>query len=387
MSNDMEFNIGIVGPSRIGKTSLVTAILSDSQTLLAGTPIIFKAKDLKTNARINQHKNELQGSLRTGEFDSGAMGGTQEPFEFKLLLSHTGQNQSNDLTLRLLDFPGGWMEEIQLHIPKDIDIDIDRPKKECAKFIRESSVLLVVVDASLIMEASSPSEKGAINGILNVNQTRDIVESWARARAKKPALLLICPVKCESYFDDNGGSKNRADELRQAVVEDVYRDLLAIIKKEQCAEKTEILYVPVDTLGCVEFVSAKWEKNANADGGYTVDPHFKVRRNAKEALKGADDVLIAIAKLFLNMQTQFQEILAKKKEKEAATAYKKLDESYYERFVNWFGIETKAREEAKKLRSDGQQALNEAESTGQALAAIAKRPFGSRVRYIRKLQD
>ena len=38
MSKKMEFKIGIVAPSRIGKTSLVTALLSDSQKLLAGTP-------------------------------------------------------------------------------------------------------------------------------------------------------------------------------------------------------------------------------------------------------------------------------------------------------------------------------------------------------------
>ena len=109
MSKKMEFKIGIVAPSRIGKTSLVTALLSDSQKLLAGTPVVIKANDLKTTAKINQHKSELRGSLREGEFNTGAMQGTQESFEFNLLLKHTEQDDSNGMVLRLLDFPGGWM--------------------------------------------------------------------------------------------------------------------------------------------------------------------------------------------------------------------------------------------------------------------------------------
>ena len=36
---NIEFKVAILGPRRVGKTSLITALLSESQKLLAGTPV------------------------------------------------------------------------------------------------------------------------------------------------------------------------------------------------------------------------------------------------------------------------------------------------------------------------------------------------------------
>ncbi len=381
MSKKMEFKIGIVAPSRIGKTSLVTALLSDSQKLLAGTPVVIKANDLKTTAKINQHKSELRGSLREGEFNTGAMQGTQESFEFNLLLKHTEQDDSNGMVLRLLDFPGGWMNEIQL------GNDGKSEQAKCAQFIRESSVLFVVVDASILMEASGPSQRKAINGILNVPATEDIVREWAKSKANSPddpALLLICPVKCESYFNDNGGSKDQANKLLEVVMDDVYRELLPIVKEEG-ANQAEIMYMPVDTLGCVEFVSAHWEKDPSADGGYIVNPHFKVRKNAKESVKGADDVLIAIAKQLVSANTRTKKMEADGIDSDAKKAMRQAAEDKYW-FQKLFGYETAAEKEAKARQAKAKSAISEAESLGEVVQWLSDRQFGSRVRSIRKGQ-
>lgn len=375
----MDFKIGMVAPSRIGKTSLVTAILSDSQGLLAGTPIVINAKDGKTTGRINQHKSELRGSLRAGEFDSGAMSGTQEPFEFNLVLKQTGQDDSSSLTLRLLDFPGGWISSIQTE-------DAGGEHAKCAQFIYESSVLMVVVDASIIMEAASPSHKRAIDAILEVPATENIVRSWAKARSLNPtdpALLLICPVKCESYFNDNGGDKNLADALYNAVIEDVYRELLPIINAEG-ASQAEILYMPVDTVGCVEFVSATWDKE---DGSYRFNPHFKVRGNSKISVKGADDVLIAIAKQLVGAQASSKKIIANEATKRAKLATKSAaeDKTWYQDLATFlFDYETDAEERARHLHGQARATETEFQSVGQVLTVLAGRSFGHRVRRIRQ---
>ena len=373
------FKISMVAPSRIGKTSLVTAILSDVQDLLSGTPITIKAKDPKTNSRINQHKSELNGSLRAGEFESGAMSGTQEAFEFNLLLKNIN-NDNNDLTLNFLDFPGGWMSNIQTEDAID-----DHAK--CAKFIQESSVLIVVVDASIIMEAASPSQKRAIDTILEVPATQDIVRSWAKERAKNridPALLLICPVKCESYFSDNGGHKDRSDALYRSVVEDVYQKLLPIVNEE--ANQTEILYMPVDTVGCVEFISANWGEEKNNP---IFSPHFKVRGNSKISVKGADDVLVAIAKQLIRAQEGIKKACAKDFSLKAADATKKAieDKAWYQKVATTiFNYETDAEEKAKHLSVKARIAASEALSVGEFLGVLAKHPFGPRVRHIRQEQ-
>ena len=372
------FKISMVAPSRIGKTSLVTAILSDVQNLLSGTPIIIKAKDAKTNSRINQHKSELNGSLRAGEFDSGAMGGTQEAFEFNLLLKNSNDD-NNDFTLSFLDFPGGWMSDIQTE-------DAIGDQAKCAKFIQESSVLIVVVDASIIMEAASPSQKRAIDTILEVPATEDIVRNWAKERAKNradPALLLICPVKCESYFSDNGGQRNRADELYHAVVEDVYQQLPPIVNDEE-ANHTEILYMPVDTVGCVEFISASWGKEKNTP---IFSPHFKVRGDSKISVKGADDVIIAIAKQLIRNQEKIKRAYAKKLTDESTDATKKAaeDKTWYQKIATTiFNYETDAEENANYLSDKARDAKFEALSIGNFLRDLAKRKFGNRVQTIRQ---
>ena len=42
-TDELVFRIGLVGPSRVGKTSLITALLRDSQRLLQGTPVSMRA--------------------------------------------------------------------------------------------------------------------------------------------------------------------------------------------------------------------------------------------------------------------------------------------------------------------------------------------------------
>ena len=74
---DFDFKIGIVGPTRVGKTSLIASILKDSQRLLEGTPVKIGPHGTKTERRVAQHHKELDGSLRAGEFNPGAVSGTE----------------------------------------------------------------------------------------------------------------------------------------------------------------------------------------------------------------------------------------------------------------------------------------------------------------------
>ena len=65
-NGELVFRIGLVGPSRVGKTSLITALLRDSQRLLQGTPVSMRALGTATEKRIAQHRRELDGSLLAG---------------------------------------------------------------------------------------------------------------------------------------------------------------------------------------------------------------------------------------------------------------------------------------------------------------------------------
>ncbi|KXV15195.1 hypothetical protein AD933_09440 [Acetobacter malorum] len=368
-----EFKIAMIAPSRIGKTSLVTAVLQDTKELLSGTPLSIRPADAKTSARINQHANQLRGSLREREFDAGAMSGTEASFEFNLSLNSPGQEE-NGLNLKLLDFPGGWL-------PNLLHGEGSEEQRKCAAFVRQASVLLLVVDASLIMEASSSREKRAIDSILNIAETEEIVEEWTKARHEvptEPALVIICPVKCESYFADNGGSRDKSEELYQKIWQ-LYGNLVDTIIAEDPGE-IEILYMPVDTVGCVEFSHADW-----ADLDTTMPlfrPSFCVRGLSKQKVLGANDILLAVAKQIIHYQEKHKRKMAEisaEKAKEATQQAK--NKGFWESIASIF-VDTASDKAAKAARENADLAIKNATSTAELMQALANKKFGSRVKVI-----
>lgn len=383
MSNAVsEFKIAMIAPSRIGKTSLVTALLQDTKKLLVDTPLSIKAKDSKTSARINQHANQLRASLREREFNAGAMNGTEAPFEFNLLLGGQGQDD-HSLNLKLLDFPGGWLPNLLY------DADNSQEQRECAAFIRQASMLVLVVDASLVMEASRSNEKTAIDTILQISETEQIVEAWAEERhevSEEPALIVICPVKCESYFNDNGGKHDYAEKLYDKIM-DVYGPLVDIIKKEKSTRNTEILYMPVDTIGCVEFSHAEWSDLDKKNATPVFKPSFRVRGNGKQSVFGANDILLAVAKQILSFQEKYQKMIAQLSKKEAENAKNIAKEKgFFEHFYGWFGVETEKEKLAKLAESNADEALKAATTTEALMNALGHKKYGTRVKELNKAE-
>lgn len=381
MSNVVsEFKIAMIAPSRIGKTSLVTALLQDTKKLLVDTPLSIKAKDAKTSARINQHANQLRASLREREFNAGAMNGTEAPFEFNLLLGGQGQDD-HGLNLKLLDFPGGWLPSLLY------DEDNTQEQRECAAFIRKASMLVLVVDASLVMEASRSDEKKAIDTILQIYETQEIVEAWAKERhedSEEPALIVICPVKCESYFNDNGGKHDCAEKLYDKIME-LYGPLVDSIKEQKSTRNTEILYMPVDTIGCVEFSHAEW---SDLDTHTPVfKPSFRVRGNGKQNVFGANDILLAVAKQILSFQTKYQKIIAQLSKEDAENAKNLAKEKgVFEHFLGWFGVETEKEKLANLAESNAEEALKEATTTEALMKALGHKKYGARVKELNKAE-
>lgn len=368
-----EFKIAMIAPSRIGKTSLVTAVLQDTKELLSGTPLSIRPADAKTSARINQHANQLRGSLREREFDAGAMSGTEASFEFNLSLNSPGQEE-NGLNLKFLDFPGGWL-------PNLLHEEGSEEQRKCAEFVRQASVLLLVVDASLIMEASSSREKRAIDSILNIAETEQIVEEWAKARHElptEPALVIICPVKCESYFKDNGVGCDKSEELYQKIWQ-LYEDLVNTIIDEDPGE-IGILYMPVDTVGCVKFSHADW---ADLDTRKPLfRPSFCVPGSGKQKVLGANDIMLAVAKQIMHCEEKRRlKIVANSKKAAEEAIERKENMGFWESIASIF-VETESEKAARVACENADIAIKNATTTAELMQALADKQFGRRVKVI-----
>lgn len=293
---NIEFKVAIVGPRRVGKTSLITALLSESQKLLAGTPVSI-APVGTTEARIAQHKNDLRGALLAGEFHPGALGGTQAPFTFTLAMTVN----KTGIVWAILDYPGGWLDA------RTRGSENDGEWERCRRWIADSPVLLLPVDASVLMEATLRREKITAQNLLQIGQTEELAREWAKGRAvaRQPGLVILAPVKCESYFNDNGGLVDSKEELYRRVVQS-YKPVIDAIRQEMAGQMgLSIQYHPVDTFGCVELQSAEWRPvdGAGEASPLTFSATYIVRPPGEPTPRGAGGILISICRQIVEAQT------------------------------------------------------------------------------------
>ncbi len=288
-----DYKIGIVGPTRVGKTSVITALLSETQGLLAGTGVSMKAIGA-TETVVADSNHALNGSLIAGEFNPGSLASTEETFTYELVMS-VGASPAK-LRLAILDYPGGWIDA-QKRPPERAEDWI-----KCQAWLAESTVLMVPIDAALVMEATTSQQNAAALKLLQIELTTEVVRDWIKARFNQDeqGLLLLVPVKCEKYFDDNGGYRD--DSLRLwARIKQFCDPLLSCIHQEVKGARElghdveiKIQYHPIDTIGCVELKWANWLPTE--EGSLLFEADYRVRDPAKRRPLGAASLFITLCR-------------------------------------------------------------------------------------------
>jgi len=339
----LSYKIGVVGPTRVGKTSLITSLLRDGKRLLRGTVVEIKPVGSATEARLARNAAELRGSLDAGEFRSNALRGTEEMFTFHLLLDPGVPDAG--IQLEILDYPGGWM-----------DAERPRPEREaqwnsCLDFMRKSTVLLIPIDAAVLMEASEGGQRHAVPHILMTEVVEWAAESWAKSRAwerpEEPALLLLCPVKCESYFADNGGRRDMGEDLLRRVGE-LYGDIIKAVREN--AAHAKIWFCPVDTIGCVEVTSVDWAPDGNAPGGFNFTASYRVRPPKQMSIKGIDDVFTLLCAQLVEARrlAEAQAADYERRQAQRASEYAERSEGWLLDIWNWVSGEREDRRQAAR---------------------------------------
>ena len=318
-SNVFFYKIGIIGPTRVGKTSIIATLLDQAQEALAQTGVSIKSFEERdedgnliseTKARINKTTSEIESGLKFCEFAPTGRG-TSEPFIFDLVMTITRQNKKNkqaQLRLAILDYPGGYLT------------NPTGQWEDCRTWIHDSSVIIVPIDSNLVMEIDSRNSYQASQTLLEVQQVEELVRDWAKTRWDKgeSGSLLLVPVKCETYFNDNGGREDKSEKLYEEI-HDFYAKIIDSAKQEM-AEKTQatsesnglsnllskmfnpknpnysIEYHPVDTIGCIELKNARWEKDNDEE--LSLECEYMVRNPStskpKRSPLGADGILYSI---------------------------------------------------------------------------------------------
>ena len=367
-NTEATFKIGLLGPSRVGKTSLVTALLAESHNLLAGSGVAMHTVGRETEDKLIRNRQELEGDILAGEFSPASLRGTVEPFTFRLKLD-PGVPEA-EINIELLDFPGGWLEVSSR--PNQYSTDWEA----CRAFINEATILLIPVDAALLMEASQAPHRRAWTRLLTTAAVEHVARDWAIERNRRraePALLAFCPVKCESYFNDNGGLANRSAELSSRF-HTVYNGVIKAVRDE--APLATVLYAPVDTIGCVELIDAEWPVDPNTKEA-SFSASYRIREPRKISRVGVDDLMRAICKQLVDGRRQLDlrqsEVLAVHAQQDQE--YASRNEGFFRNILLLVNGERRARE---RVARQSAEAVQEVSRRVAALDGVLKQIAASR---------
>ena len=274
----------ILGPSGVGKTSLMATMYDNVKEMFNGTLLSIKPSS-NSNQRINRAVAEMNAALSPdAEFEPRE--GTSEAIEYSFSI---GMSSNYFIECAFKDFPGGWLSD-----------DIDRFEKEILPWLMESQVLILPVDASQLMQYNKKDKKQreSVINFCEIPQLERIVGDWAKERRAKNTFgrIFVVPLRCETYINDYNKS-----QLMYQQINEIYKPVFDSFVKN-IGEQHDAYYCPVDTYGCVKFLKCKWEKNAI--GGLTFRPTFVCDsiENPKRIPKGADEIFAYMLGVFIGAQ-------------------------------------------------------------------------------------
>lgn len=266
------FKVAMIGPAAVGKTTLLSAILSQTQTLLNGTPIEMAADD-ESERKLAVNRKELAKALAAEEFETGSLRNTTQKQLYDVRLRSIDV-PSLSVPFSVLDFPGGWLDpEGRAAAPGG---NTEWPS--CLDHIQQSIMLVVPIDSAVLMETSDGKERAARVVRLGLTEVVEVVRRWARLRNQapdEPAILVLAPLKCEKYFSDNGRDTGFTGRELAAEVHAVYEDVLNAAYDQATRRPIKIVYAPIDTYGCVELMQALWEPDPDGELSLTARYRFR----------------------------------------------------------------------------------------------------------------
>jgi len=359
------FKVAMLGPSGVGKTSIVVSVLDDAPRALAHHPVLLRARDEPTQRRLQIRRDQLYGGIAAHSFRSDALSGDQNETYYQLELRV--QDSDVRIDIDLLDYPGGWI------VPAEDGADgYRRGWQRVQQFINDTDMILIPIDAVLLMEARTASQRSAVIDIHSIAAVEDVVEQWAAARRRtnRTPLLIFVPTKTESYFADNGGVRDQHREL-QAAVTRIYDGVLRRFLLR--APAGEALYCPVDTLGCVELTRLDWRPRD--DGKFEPQGRFLVRPGqSRIAIRGAADILVAICRNITSLAGATADEQASRLAREhqrAVAEYEAMTEDVFSWLINAITGKTRANKlDQEKLAAGSAQYRVYAEQLANAVTAL-----------------
>lgn len=263
MAKEADFHILMIGPRRVGKSSVLSAMLKSIEGLRKQTGLAFEAdgdtKQLMRNKLsslemlyiMHVKEPEVPFSTLLGEENGVAYSAmTGDAIRYCFVFSFA-QKKKETYTVEFTDIPG---EQMGSDLQSEGNTVVDRYMK--------SNVIIVAVDSPALMEGRERDGVGEFHRMVNIPDSVYNVISVADCRIREqlskrqkmgPKMILFVPLKCEKYYHEG-----TMDELKERVKKG-YQSVFAFLEK--CPEYT-VAITPILTLGDIVFDSYGTKTNA-----------------------------------------------------------------------------------------------------------------------------
>ena len=220
----MPMNIPMLGPSGVGKTSLLAAIYDQFDKI---TNLQIKSED-ESKKILDNRLEELKSLVKQETIKaSGGIyptGVVPPKFLFDIGLS------SSYWKIAFQDYPGEFIQDSK-NITK---VEI---------FLKESTAVLLAIDTPSLME-----REGKWHDEINKPDLIRKLFKDAYQNLDSPRLVILALVKCEKYVRNEKDAKKLLECVKQK-----YENLLSLFRQGTLENKIAVVITPVQTVGSVIF--------------------------------------------------------------------------------------------------------------------------------------
>lgn len=223
-------NVTMLGPSGVGKTSLLAAMYDQFENVSQDLQLVPDGDSKPIlDGRLKELKSLVGDSIKV----RGGLQTTGEPRSFRFELGEIGTTAS--LKINFQDYPGEYLEQ-------------SGRLEEVKGFIRDSAVVLIPVDTPALMEKNGRYHE-------QFNQPSELNNLFKKVYKDldSPRLVILVPVKCEKYMH------NTPELLRK--VEQGYQKILNQFAGDKLLPKVAVAIAPVQTVGSVVFSRVEEDEN------------------------------------------------------------------------------------------------------------------------------